>query len=122
MIQTKIEKRAPNEYLILFTDETTSNEDVFIEFHKIISKTDKPCVYAVKVDAYTKCAFSKRFNTSTHNPKEYEICITGAEGYKAKVSKLIKDFEDSQIKVKDIPPHFSEPQGYFDRLVDEAMK
>lgn len=119
MIETIIEKLSPVRYKVRFVDETSSNDDIYIDIQNRISKTEVKNVKTIVVDAHTPCNKEITINTTIPFFKQIEIWITGQS--RVKLSKLIKDFEITQIKPKDIPPPPTEYQSTFDKVYEQLM-
>lgn len=120
MIQVDVTRLTPTKFKLSFTDNTTTNNDRHIEIQKRVSKTAIVNVRRFIVNEHTPCNREIEIDKSIPIFNQLELWITDQP--RKKISKIIKDFEDSEIKVKKIEPHPTEYHGYFDRLYDEAIK
>ncbi|MFA5754205.1 MAG: hypothetical protein WC905_02505 [Patescibacteria group bacterium] len=123
MITITLEKESPTTYKFHFEDKTSSNEGSNIELYQVVSKSKIIYIktYAI-IDSYAPCDVTVLFDTSKYNPKQHEIrvsgnlmSINGMSVRNVKISRLINDYEKSQIHVRDIPPSFHEYISVFDK-------
>ena len=123
MITITLQKESPTVYKLHFEDKTSTNEGSNIELYKILSKTDALYIKTYKIiPSYAQCDFTVSYDTTVYNPRQHEIRISGnmmsIDGRavrKVKVSKLINDYERSQIQAREVPPSFHEYTSVFDK-------